>query len=222
MPPFKQRIDELPSNGLREDLHAGPVAGIGPGGMDHAVGTRDQLRIVAKETTEGKADARIECSVTHSHLGREGLPTVRRLPDEILHLGVKGVVAIIIPTYVHSAGRRRGPGKEVVLAVVKGVVVHAVNRRFSGESVHDSKIDAGSGLRTPPGNLIGRERTIGSINQDPASGGLRSNISERPVEIVQPVVNESRHGAAGYYPPASRQGGLPHRRYRAGKVIEED
>src|SRR6516164_4346508 len=103
MPPFKQRIDELPSNGLREDLHAGPVAGIGPGGMHHAAGTQDQLRIVAKETTPRKADARIECSVTHSHLGREGLPTVRRLPDEILHLGVKGVVAIIIPTYVHSA-----------------------------------------------------------------------------------------------------------------------
>src|SRR6516165_7166313 len=118
MPPFKQRIDELPSNGLREDLHAGPVAGIGPGSMHHTVRSRDQLRIVAKETTARKADARIEFSVAHSHLGREGLPTVRRLPDKILHLDAKRVLAVIIPTHINSAGSRRGPGKEVVLAVV--------------------------------------------------------------------------------------------------------
>src|SRR6476660_6948814 len=118
----------LPGNRLREDLHARPITGIGPSGMYYSIGTGDQLSIVAKETAARKANAGVKCSVADSHLLRKCVAAIGGFADEILHFGIKRVMAVIVPAHVDRAIRsRRRPGEEVIFAGVKGVIIDTVN-----------------------------------------------------------------------------------------------
>src|ERR1700737_1754728 len=98
------------------------------------------MSIVAKETAARKADTGVKCSVADSHLRRECLAAVAGFTDEILHFGVKRVIAVILPACVDPGTRGRSrPSEEVIFAIIKGVIVDAVNRGCGGESVHDGK-----------------------------------------------------------------------------------
>ncbi len=81
--------------------------------MDYAIGSGGDLRIVSEETAQREADAGVEGGVTDWHLHWKGLPSISRLADEILHLGIERVVAIVIPTHIYRAiGFSCGPRKK--------------------------------------------------------------------------------------------------------------
>src|SRR3981081_3638346 len=152
--------------------------------MNYTVGTRHQLNIVAKETASRKSDTRIERDVADCFLFRECFPAINRLPDEVLHLGVERVVAVVIPTYVDvSIGSGCGPGEEVVLAIAKRIVIDAIDGGLPTAAAQDGDGGAWGGREFPTFDLIGREGRVGGVAVDPATRGLGAGPAETPIGV---------------------------------------
>jgi hypothetical protein len=192
--------------------------------MNYTVGTRHQLNIVAKEAASRKSDTRIERDVADCFLFRECFPAISRLPDEVFHLGVERVVAVVIPTYVDvSIGSGCGPGEEVVLAIAKRIVIDAIDGGLPTAGVHDGHVDAWRGLEFPTFDLIGREGTVGGVAVNPATRGLGAGPAETPIGVVDPEEEGKRGNGVGVHHPVSTdQHGLIHVHHGVGEVVEEN
>src|ERR1700737_1503261 len=152
----------LPGNGLRPDLHAGSVAGVGPRGVNPTIRPGHQLRVGAEETAKREADTRIEGNVVDGVLLRKRLSSIGGLCDEIVYFGVEAIITVVIPADVHMAsGCGSGPRKEVMFLIMKKVVVHAHNlRRGAGVGIDGHEVDARGPFRLRSSDLICRKRTI--------------------------------------------------------------
>src|SRR6266567_6999259 len=194
----------LPGDRLSKNLHAGPVAGIRPCSMNHAVIPGSELRIVPKETAAREANARIKLRVADGHLRGEGVPAVGRLCHPIPHLGEEWIVAVIIKAHVNRAIPFGGsPREDVVLAVVEGVVVHAADRRRPGLRIYRSRVNAEAAFEWAVADLVRGERAIGGIHMNTASRRDCSLKPKAPVDGCSGSGNESGYGFGIHHPTAA-------------------
>src|SRR5580693_2861153 len=131
----------------------------------------------------------------------EGLSSVGRFSDEVFDLGIKGVIAIVIPADVDiAAWRGGGPSEKMIFLAVERVVVNAIEPRCARVEVHGGQVDAGCSFELSAGHLIGRKRAVSGMEMNATARSYGSSVPKRPVEISKPVEHETGNGFCGHHP----------------------
>src|SRR5215469_682795 len=193
--------------------------------MYDAVGAGYELSVVAEESATRKADAWIEGNIVNCLLRRERFSSIGGFSDEIIHLDIEGIVAIVVPTDVNvTVGSDRRPPEEMVLLGVKSVIVYPDNLRSdAGGCVYRGKVNAWAPFNFSAGHLIRRKRAVSGVLMNPASRRLCSGIPEAPIYVAQSVVDEAHNRIRRYDPGTAEQRGFPYMdRRNVGEIIEKN
>jgi len=92
---------------------------------------------IREEFASRKAKAWVERNIVDGLLNVKRPASIHRLPNEVLHIRIRGIVPVVKPTGVNSARRcSRRPREEMVLHVVEWIVVHSRDCGSSGVHVY--------------------------------------------------------------------------------------